>query len=613
MDPTVKPTHAAPEFDFASLYSHAFNANLGGPRDTASVVGLSLATIMSSSAFANLMPVFVPFGAALAASEQLSQRLLAPWRDHYALKSSIGVKSDESPVVPFSKSGLLVGYATDTGKPIFLGDDALFRHLWIVGQSGVGKTVAASLMMYQQIQRNGGVLFIDGKLDGDNILSMYQFAAACGREKDFYVLNPGDPDNSNTYNPIQDGDPDEISARLMGLIPSTEENAGADFYKQAANQGIVTLVSAAQRAGYKYNFYDLSVLLNNSKALEDLLDKLLRVAPKADETRNLRLFLDQYRLPANDTRNPMAGQIDLKRLKETFGGIGGRLFTFGTNQFGKVLNSYTPDVRMYDIIRNGKICYAALPTMGKAIAANNFGKMILGDFRTAVSWLQAKKEDRPKLPFMAFFDEAGAYVNMEWSVLFEQARSARIFLVPAVQSESNFKAISDDFSERVIGNTSTKMVFRVGSQATAESAADLIGKHIAVAKTLTHSDSKSESAQSLRASPTASIGDSSGSAFAEREEEQHRVTPDQLKSLDKGECVMLYEGSKIYNLRVPMLTIRPELAEKIGKVKLNKPRNRTRPNGLDYGDLKKLDRFLSTVKGKKYDRKDDQDDEDNDE
>jgi intracellular multiplication protein IcmO len=352
------------------------------------------------------------------------------------------------------------------------------------------------------------------------------------------------------------------------------------------------------------------VLLNNSKALEDLLSKVLREAPQSDEARNLRLFLDQYRLPANDTRNPMAGQIDLKRLKETFGGLGGRLFTFGTNKFGKVLNTYTPDVKMYEIMKTGKICYAALPTMGKGIAASNFGKMLLGDFRTAISWLQANKEDRPKIPFMAFFDEAGSFVNEEWALIFEQSRSAGIFLCPAVQTESNFKAISDDFSERVTGNTTTKIIFRVGSQATAESAADMIGKHIAVSRTLSHSDSTSESTQALRASPNASVGDSTGLGYAEREEEKHRVTPDQLKSLDKGECVILYQGSKVYNVRVPLLRITPEMSERLGKVKLTKPRNRKRVKGLNYSDLKKLDRFLNTVKGTKKDEDDSQEDSD---
>jgi intracellular multiplication protein IcmO len=604
----AKPFHQASEFESSRLYGHAFESQFGGPRDTLSAAGVALAAAMSTPLFAGAMPVMIPFGAALAGSVELSDRLLEPWREHFSLKSSIDMKSDKAPIEAFSESGLLFGYATDTGEPIFLRDDDLFRHVFIAGMSGTGKTVAASLLMFQQIQRNGGLLFVDGKLDGDNILSIYQFAVACGREKDFYVLNPGDPQLSNTYNPIADGDADEVAARLIGLIPSTSTNAGQDYFKQAANQGVVTLVAACKRAGYAYNFYDLSVLLNNAKALEDLLRKLVKDKPKADETRNLRLFLDQYRLPANDTRNPMAGEIDLKRLKETFGGIGGRLFTFGTNQFGEVLNTYTPDVKMYDILKSGKICYAALPTMGKAIAASNFGKMILGDFRTAISWLQANKQDRPKIPFMAFFDEAGSYVNEEWAVIFEQARSAGLFLLPAVQTESNLKQISDDFSERVTGNTTTKLIFRVGSQATAEAAADMIGKHVAISKTISISDSKSESTQALRASPNANLGDSSGIGYAEREEEKHRVTPDQLKSLDKGECVMLYQGNKVYNLRVPLLRISPDMAEKIGKVKLNKPRNRKRVTGLEYSDMKKLDRFLNTVKGKKKD--DEQKDDD---
>jgi len=591
--------HSAPNFDFSTLYANAFQAELCGPKDTAAAISIGAAAVMSSPFFAGAIPALLPFGAAMAGSTRLTSRILDPWRKHFALKSSLGIKSSDSPAEAFSESGLMTGYTTDGGKPVFIPDDGLFRHALIEGMSGVGKTVAGSLMMLQQIQRGGGVLFEDGKLDQDNILSIYQFCVLCGRQNDFYVLNPGNPELSNTYSPIYDGDPDEISARLLGLIPSTESNAGADFYKQAANQGLVTLIAACQRAGYAFNFYDLSVLLNNAKALEDLLSKLTRAHPNSDEARNFRLFLDQYRVPANDTRNPLAGQVDLKKLKDTFGGIGGRLFTFGTGKFGAVMNSYNPDVRLYEAIKTNKIIYAALPTMGKGIAASNFGKMLLGDFRTAVSWLQANKADRPKIPYMAFFDEAGSYVYEEWALLFEQARSAGIFLLPAFQTESNLKAISDDFSERVIGNTTTKIYFRVGSQASAESAADVIGKVMATARSVTKTDGASESTPNLRATPNATTGDSKGISVAEREEERHIVTPDQLKQLDMGECVMIYGGKNIYNLRVPRVTITSEMVKKIGPIKLNKPRIRRKVNGLNYGDQKVLNRFLSTTKGKR--------------
>jgi intracellular multiplication protein IcmO len=242
----------------------------------------------------------------------------------------------------------------------------------------------------------------------------------------------------------------------------------------------------------------------------------------------------------------------------------------------------------------------ALPTMGKDVAASNFGKMVLGDFRTAVSWLQANKADRPKIPYMCFFDEAGSYVNESWARIFEQARSAGIFLCPAVQTESNFKAISEDFAEMVTGNTTTKLVFRVGSQSTAESVADLIGTHLAVRRSMTSTDSASKSQDALRAAPGATTGDSSGESYAEREEEVHRVDPNKLKALEKGEAVMLYEGKHVFNLRIPFVGLTPEMKKKIGPIRINKPRFYKR-EGFNFIDPDKLDRFLSTTHGNRGD------------
>lgn len=586
------PSHEVEPFDFKLIYRNAFDMGLGGPVDTASAVSIGAGATLTSPFFAGTMPAMVPFATSLAGSTLLARRLLAPWRRHFHLKSSINVRSSPAPV--YGTSGLMVGYATDTGEPIIIDDDNLFRHVWIVGQSGVGKTVAGSLMMFQQIQRGGGVLFVDGKLDEDNILTIYQFAKWAGRAHDFFVLNPGNPSLSNTYNPMLEGDPDEIASRLLSLIPSTESNAGADYYKQSANQALVTIISACQKTGLAYNFYDLAVLLNNSRALEELQATLVNRFPRSDEARNLRLFLDNYRHPSNDPKNPLRGQIDVKKMKDVLGGMVGRLFTFGTGTFGEVMNTYKPDLRLYEAIKGNKIVYAALPTMGKPDAAANFGKMLLGDFRTAVSWLQKNKADRPKIPYMCFFDEAGSYVNEAWARIFEQARSAGIFLCPAVQTESNFTAISEDFAEMVTGNTTTKLFFRIGSVPTSESAADLIGKHIDVRRSMTATDSASKSQDALRAAPGAMTGDSSGESYAEREEEVHRVTPEQLRSLDKGESVMLYEGKDVYNLRIPFVNLTPEMKKKIGPIRINKPRYYKR-EGFNYSDPDKLDRFLSTT------------------
>jgi intracellular multiplication protein IcmO len=215
------------------------------------------------------------------------------------------------------------------------------------------------------------------------------------------------------------------------------------------------------------------------------------------------------------------------------------------------MNTYDPDVVLYEAIRESKIVYVALPTMGKGTAARNFGRLVIGDLRTAISWLQRLPvNERPNPPFLALCDEAGSYVNDEWSRVPEQTRSAHVIFAPLAQTAANFQAISDELYEMVIGNAWTKVVFKVGTQGTALETAELIGMEKAIVKTMGDTTNESSSFASLKVSPGTNVGQSTGMSYQEREQEDYRVSPDALKSLDMGEAVITYGHTELFNVRI---------------------------------------------------------------
>ncbi len=169
-----------------------------------------------------------------------------------------------------NEEGMLLGQFIYTKKPLYASQDDLTRNVLIVGQSGVGKTVFGQLLMFQQIAKGGGLVFIGGKLDGLSLDELYRMAAYHGRQNDVLVINPGNPQFSNTYNPILYGDPDEVADRIVALIPSTESDAGADHFKQAAKQGCTVLVAALQKTGLAYTLIDLLILMQSRKSLISL-------------------------------------------------------------------------------------------------------------------------------------------------------------------------------------------------------------------------------------------------------------------------------------------------------------------------------------------------------
>jgi len=562
-----------------------YRTKLGGTRDTLALSSMGAGALMTSPYFANI-PAAVPMALGAAGATYLGTRLFDFWRQQNILESKISIQSAAALTKP---DGLLLGFTTDTGKPVYLPDDDLMRHGFIGGQSGVGKTVMGRLLMFQQIQRGGGLIFMDGKLTAEDMETVYQYCCACGREQDLLILNPGDPDKSHTYSPILRGEPDEVSARVLSLIPATDSNPGADHYKQSANQGITTLVAAMQAAGLAYNFIDFTILLMNHRAMEELETRLKKTRPHHDATKNLSLFLEQYK-GGGKPGSGLENMVDIKRMRETFGGVGGRMYMFGTGSFGKVMNTYTPEIDLFEAIKSNKIIYVALPTMGKNEAASNFGKMFLGDLRTAISWVQALPESqRPNPPFFVFMDEAGSYAVQSLARPFEQSRSARIALWPAVQTMANLESVSDEFKEMVIGNTWTKIMFKVGTQATAEECAELIGYQTGIAKSLSATQNQSTNSPLLNMTPEGGAGAGSGFSEGQREQEEYKVSPDDLKALGKGECIVTYGGDTVFNLRVPMITIDKKLQREIGPLRINHFR-RPQVEGADF--FKNADKYL---------------------
>lgn len=566
--------------EYLSLSVNSFySLKFGGPTD-ALCMSLVAAGAVCTSPWIAQLAMNVPgmigcLGMSALGAAGLSWRALEVWRRAPVLASTLKLRSAASPYRPRPgepMDGLLMGYTTDQGDPIYVDYEHLTRHLYISGASGVGKTVAASTLMFQHVQRGGGLAFIDGKLDVENIRQITQFAKFCGREHDVLIINPDDPDNSNTYNPVLFGDPDEKADALLNLIPSTESNAGADHYKQEAKQSLTTLIAALQRAHLAYNMIDLTVLLMSAKALEELERRLYLQAPNSEELKNYSLFLDKFRAAGND--KVAQGTIQVDKLKQTFGGIGGRLYTFGTGRFGQVMNSYEPDVVLYDAIRENKIVYVALPTMHKDLSARNFGRMFIADARTAIGRIQKlPSRERPWPPFWFFCDEAGSYVTDSFSRILEQSRSANVFWCLATQTNANFRAISDELYEMVVGNSWTKIIFKVGTHATALEAADLIGMKMGVLKSLTEAQSMGKSSAFLSPSPEYGISDGASINSAQRQQETYIVSPDDLKRLDKGECVMVFGGKDVYNLRVSRLTFTPEAVKMLGPPKVNRFRS----------------------------------------
>lgn len=533
----------------------------------------------------------------------LSKRIVEWYHNgRHVLDSNLEIDSAD-PIFPVNPEdqppdSALLGYITNSGQPFWmpLVSSAGFReadpsndHMAILGMSGMGKTVAANFLMYQQLINGGGILFADGKIDEKNISNLWNLLKYTGREHDLVIIHPGDPSISNRYNPLLFGDADEVASRIMATVPLATGNAGADYYRKSATQALMAVIAALQRGGYAYTAADLSLLLNSPTELDKLPN--LPGIRGTSEGRTVALFINRFRVP-----NKAGGtMINVDKVKDLFGGIGGRLGMMGSGKFGEVVNTTKPDISIFECLTQNKVVYVPLPTMGKEETASDFAKLFIGDYRTALSWIQTMPEERrPRPSTLVFLDEPGSYISENWDRIFEQARSARQRIVLSPQTKGNLDTISDNLFNKVVGNCANKMFFGLGDQDSAEYGADFIGKHLAVLRTLNESssDSASEASTDLAGSGAASGG--AGTAYGEREQEMYRVSADDLKALDKGECLFTRNGKHYYHIRVPLLNFSPEFKKWAGPFRIWAPEvpKRPRPYRSDYGLMDRMDAVI---------------------
>lgn len=520
--------------------------SLLGRKDAWGLMGVAAGVAVASpwlAGHAELLPLSL-LAPVLGTSWIASQRA-DKWHSRVDTESREGfvLASDPVPEEDPYKS-LAFGFTKDKLEQLRIRDQFMVRHTAIIGQSGVGKTTLGEYLLWQQILRGGGFIFIDAKLDAETRDKLAFMMRVAGRASEFQVLNVDDPANSNSYNPILEGDADEVSSRLLNLLPSAENSPGADFFRQQAGYALTVLTGALKSAKRRYHMLDISILLQSDRALESLLRLPMEDGPR----RTLEIFLNQFR-KKDKTGNP----IDVDRLKTTFGGLAGRISNFAQGKFGDVFNTYTPEIDLTRTVTRNMGLYCMLPTMGKDNAALSLGKMILSDLRTAVYRVQAlRPEMRPNPPFLVFADEMGSYVMSGIARLFEQARSAQIMMMPAFQTFANLRTVSPDFEDIIIGNTWNKVFFKFASRDSPEIAAEVIGKSKKWVRSLSASENEGASQSNLRSTPDGNASKSGGLAESWRESEEYRVGPDNLKSLGVGQAIVI-SGTNIYHIDTPML------------------------------------------------------------
>lgn len=117
---------------------------------------------------------------------------------------------------------------------------------------------------------------------------------------------------------------------------------------------------------------------------------------------------------------------------------------------------------MSDMIGQNKIVYVMLPAFKKP---KELHMALFRNFASTVAHVQnLPMEDRPKIPFLNFMSEYGAYAAIGDSLSFRQATMANIAMVQTLQSIATVDNLGREVKDMVLENTRTKVFFKTGTQ-----------------------------------------------------------------------------------------------------------------------------------------------------
>lgn len=498
----------------------------------------------------------------------LSLALLAGGLGAYCLVSDRARLDTRRPRTPAPVGdALTLGWSATAGW-IRLNNQRLQYHTLVLGSSGSGKTQLLLSLLAQQIQRGGGCLMIDAKVDKASLQTVLALCRQADRLEDLRVLWPPNPTVSHTWNPLLRGRLQEILSRVMALWGASAGKGEADFWRGQANTALHAILGAMIRINPLITFNDLYQALTSANALL----WLERTCPPGTEEHSaLTSFLANYR--------NQKGHLDIERMKKMVGGAPSYVSAYAWGELGKIMNHTGPSLDLLDALLNGLIVYVALPILAETETATAMARMLIADLKQAVGSLQ-QREDRPRIPYLVLMDEASAYMNVEGiERLFEQARSAGVGLVAAAQVASGFALASKQQQDFIFGNCSTKVIMKLGDFPTAETMAKTVGEEIAVFRSTTTARTQSRSAAWVSPMPDRSnTGQSNSQGIQERYD--YVIRPEQLMHQCTGQAVVYIQapdtGASLHEDAHLMYLDMPEAAHEAMK-----PVPRNNPRGLN--------------------------------
>ena len=342
------------------------------------------------------------------------------------------------------ENGLLLGYNEFRGvkKPIRLSDKDRRRHIHIIGQTGVGKSVLQENLAYQDMLDGRGFAFVDPH--GDSAEALLSKVPK-ERVEDVVYFNPSDMDNPIGLNMFEFDHPDQkdfLVQEAIGMLYGLYD---------PGHTGIVG-------PRLEHIFRNCALLLMSDPSGGTFIDIPKLLIDDAFMKSKLKYVTDQQVLdfwtkefPASQ-RSSEAGEV-VSWVVSKFGPF------ISNDAMRNIIGQRKSGFDFSDIMNNKKILLVNL-SKGKMGDLNSklLGIIFVMKFQAAAMARANIPEDERK-DFTLYVDEFQNFATDSFETILSEARKYRLSLVLGNQFMTQLK---ESLREAILGNVGTTITGRIG-------------------------------------------------------------------------------------------------------------------------------------------------------
>lgn len=348
------------------------------------------------------------------------------------------------------EEGLMLGYNVFRGskKAVRLGLEDRRRHMYVVGQTGVGKSIFLENLAVQDMAENRGFAFVDPHGETvDRLISMVPKE----RSEDVVYFSPADMDYPMGLNLFEYHSPEqrdfliqEAINMLYKLYDPQRQGIIGPRYEHLFRNAALTIMAGPDGG----TFVDIPKLFND----RNYVNKKLQYV--TDQT-VLDFWLKE--MPGSERSN------EFGEVKSWFVSKFGAFLS--NEMMRNIIGQSKSAFNLREIMDNKKLLFVNL-SKGRTGELNSklLGMIFVMKFQAAaMSRADILEEDRKD--FCLYVDEFQNFSTDSFATILSEARKYRLNLIVANQFTTQ---LTDEIRDAVFGNVGSITAFRVGADADAD-------------------------------------------------------------------------------------------------------------------------------------------------